>query len=527
MNHNTYENSMRKHSIRAINKSIHSFSDLDSTAFTENILPSQLPLYLQDNPEQDPRNRISTASSLSSSTLKSRSSGMSSLNDWSETSLSQTPSEIALENLATPRSRTSSARTESSTNFAFSTQWPSTYVLDRTSLAFERRDSIETAVNSPLLPQEERKSTLDSEVAELTKEVDNIKHISPINFNSSPTSLFSITPTTPIMTRSKSSTSTSSRSSSKFTPNSKISFEKSIKRWSNVIGPISDQELLQHISPSQARTPAEANLYCDIIHRRLEINHYLKCKPGEFVDRSCSLCGNSDETIEHALFDCRVIRNFWSLFGKLSSQIIGSLNSLGLKAAVSSKSGESTDFITLRDVIFFFPEIRPKISYDDIHTLSVLHSVALWSIWGARQCTYDYSMAWKIFCSRLQSRICLEYSEACALNEKINTPRKLIRSVTDPGRFSSKKSEDETSPAVRTLTPGLRQLKPHNQISDNESLEDAFNKLSVGFSTSLPPSLDSPAMKAFRKRWCQNQEVVVISTVGGVSFPFTNDITSI
>ncbi|KAJ1557909.1 hypothetical protein HK096_004640, partial [Nowakowskiella sp. JEL0078] len=516
MNPNSLENNQRKHFIRAINKSTNS-SDLDSTAsFTEDLLPSRTSFYSQDNSVHDARNRISTASSLSSGTLvslKSRSSGMSSLNDWSDSSLSRIPSDTALENLGAPRSRTSSARTESSTNFTYSTQWPSTYVLDKNSLAFERRDSIETAVNSPVFSQLERQSTVDSERVQTTN--DNAKYYSTSIYYSPPNIQPSAAPT---VTRSKSATSTISRSNSRPAvnrSNSKAHSEKSIKRWTSIIGHVLDQELLQHIAPSSARTPAEANLYCDIVHRRLEVNHYLKNQPGEFVDRSCLLCGNIDETIEHALFYCQAIRNFWTLFGKLSSQIIPSLNTLGLKATLSSKSGDNTDFISLRDVIFFFPEIRPRISFDDIHTLSVMHSVALWSIWGARQYANDHTMAWKIFCSRLQSRICLEFSEACTLNEKIISPKRLMRSATYSGRFSDAESADESvvSPTVKTWSTGLRSSasKPSSQYAENESLEDVFSKLAVGFSTTLPHSLDSPAMKGFRKRWCQNQEVIQIS----------------
>lgn len=49
------------------------------------------------------------------------------------------------------------------------------------------------------------------------------------------------------------------------------------------------------------------------------------------------------------------------------------------------------DQITLRDVVGFFPEWRKGMSEDTLYTVTVLHSVALWCLWG--ECL-DFDLLW-------------------------------------------------------------------------------------------------------------------------------------
>ncbi|KAJ3078262.1 hypothetical protein HK102_004614 [Quaeritorhiza haematococci] len=172
-------------------------------------------------------------------------------------------------------------------------------------------------------------------------------------------------------------------------------------RWAALCGPVSWPDLWEHVA-SSSRTPFEQQLFWKILHRRLPVNHYLKDKAG--VDRSCPRCSPKDsETIEHVLFQCRLAKAFWNRFHELLQSLLEHHN---------------VPTITLRDVVYFFPDLRPSMNEDELHVMNVLHSVALWSLWGARSCSSDSDqLVWTFFRSRLQARVFLEYTSSSMSND--------------------------------------------------------------------------------------------------------------
>ncbi|KAI8800326.1 hypothetical protein BJ742DRAFT_85386 [Cladochytrium replicatum] len=187
--------------------------------------------------------------------------------------------------------------------------------------------------------------------------------------------------------------------------------ENSLRRWSSALNApkVTWNELYPHYA-SPARTPNEAKLYWKVIHRRLQVNHYLKPKSETATaqeaaaERACKRCRlKQEETIEHALFDCPSSRHFWANLSAFLPIMFPGFGGEGYR-------------ITLADAVFFFPNLRTRMNRNDLHALTVIHSVALWALWGSRGAgtggASPVNMAWTFFLSRIQARISLEFEAA-------------------------------------------------------------------------------------------------------------------
>ncbi|KAJ3314150.1 hypothetical protein HDV04_000922 [Boothiomyces sp. JEL0838] len=207
-------------------------------------------------------------------------------------------------------------------------------------------------------------------------------------------------------------------------------------RWMQKLGELDWQSFFPHVA-SPSRTPIEQQLYWKLLHRRLPVNAYLKTK-GNFVpNRGCVVCGEQVETIEHVFFECPNVQTFWKTFR------------LYMMKFLQMTEAELPEF-TLRDTIFFFPELCKTLVPEELHVLTVCHSVALWAIWSMRSSANADVLLWPCFLSRLEARVFLEYENICkngnisADKESINTfasrwcnDKSLVKLTTDGIIFSS------------------------------------------------------------------------------------------
>ncbi|KAJ3121005.1 hypothetical protein HK098_004068 [Nowakowskiella sp. JEL0407] len=156
-----------------------------------------------------------------------------------------------------------------------------------------------------------------------------------------------------------------------------------MKRWKSIFSStnsfsIEEQDIEEWdsvwCSLKYPRSPLESRLYQNILVRRLPVNHYVpKNIVNADVSRRCafSSCSHSDETIEHHLCECVVAKIFWRNIAEMIPVV------LGLPATFELDIG-------LRDIVLFFPDLTVNLDDDQIHALTVIHSVALWVLWGAR-----------------------------------------------------------------------------------------------------------------------------------------------
>lgn len=138
-----------------------------------------------------------------------------------------------------------------------------------------------------------------------------------------------------------------------------------LKRWVALLGHIDFELLLKHAT-SISRTPLESQTFVKLLLRRLPVNHYTKNK--EPRAKECKRCGFQDETISHAIYECRQSSIFWSQVHKVLQELL------------KQEIGE----ISLKDVVYFFPSLRRKLTRDQLHVLNVVHSVALYVLWSSR-----------------------------------------------------------------------------------------------------------------------------------------------
>jgi hypothetical protein len=138
-----------------------------------------------------------------------------------------------------------------------------------------------------------------------------------------------------------------------------------LKRWNLLLGGIDIELLLKHAT-SISRTPLESQTFVKLLYRRLPVSHYTKSKA---VDaKTCRRCGFVDETISHAIFECPQSSVFWTQIRVCLQQLL-QIN---------------IDEISLRDVVYFFPNLRMRLGRDQLHVLNVVHSVALYVLWSSR-----------------------------------------------------------------------------------------------------------------------------------------------
>ncbi|KAJ3228374.1 hypothetical protein HK099_002879 [Clydaea vesicula] len=179
------------------------------------------------------------------------------------------------------------------------------------------------------------------------------------------------------------------------------------KKWFTLLGE-TDFDILSLYAVSKARTTMESQIYLKLLHRRLPVNHYHK------ETKVCGTCKVSDETIRHAIFECKSSLEFWNKI----SQIIPTI--LNLNKEQKSFFQE----VSLADVVYLFPKLRPLLNKDQLHVLNVIHSVALWTIWRSRTNNYycnkmGIDLNWESFTMRLKVRVELEY-QALLTAENLN-----------------------------------------------------------------------------------------------------------
>ncbi|KAJ3123924.1 hypothetical protein HK098_001569 [Nowakowskiella sp. JEL0407] len=502
-----------------------------------------------DNMEER-KNRISDSnfSTGSSLTLGSRFSTASTIQSpsWSvsDTMNSKRSSDMDF----TPRSRTNSGQIS---EHSYSTQFPSSYVFN------QRRGSDTTSVfsyttarSSAYYSDEQHPPNRNSSIGYSSQYYDRITNYDDANLNSntesshefdalrrkgygenpkmsltrSQSAKFSSHNKAPSPTPSNSSGKTSK--TAEFSPDSTFTIH-ALKRWSNSIGPINAVDLSPYVC-NRIRTLSESKLYLNVLHRRLEVNYYLKDKTLTSKKRFCDRCVNELETIEHALYECVYARKFWANFGRLMGNIIQSLDPSDYKPTFSSITNERTDFVTLRDVVFFFPEIRKKLTENEIHILLVMHSVALWAIWGARGNTGN-GTAWGYFTSRLKARITLEYSSALEGGTS-GTVTPSSESNASVNEFPFPTQNPQASSSRSSLTMKHRNYSqpslsiatvPTNAPFDMKSLEDILDGKAPG--KSMQNEQNAAAIQQFKTRWCTNSEIVDINSFGQLVFPYFDE----
>ncbi|KAJ3224678.1 hypothetical protein HK099_008063 [Clydaea vesicula] len=173
------------------------------------------------------------------------------------------------------------------------------------------------------------------------------------------------------------------------------------KKWSDILGPADFNTLISHAF-SKPRTPMETQIYIKLLYRRLPVNHYSK------GIKKCLRCGYNDETIEHAIFECKESFEYWNNVNNLIYSIL-SPNVLTAKP------------VKLMDVIYFFPEIRKILNIRQLHVLSVIHSNALFALWSSRSNTFQsdvlgINLYWKTFCMRLKANLEVHHTLAVKID---------------------------------------------------------------------------------------------------------------
>ncbi|KAJ3222110.1 hypothetical protein HK099_002689 [Clydaea vesicula] len=243
----------------------------------------------------------------------------------------------------------------------------------------------------PTSPSANSTDILEKQQKDLQRRLEYISHmttLSPLN--------------QPILT----SKSSIKRSSSKKGKNKNL--DPAISRWKSILGPVNWDGILKTLH-STSRTHLESEFYSKILYRKLPVNHYIRVtSPDHEITHNCQRClEEQDETIEHFLCLCGNAQKFWTIIGNFISKI--------LDIKVDEIFEDETK---LRDVVYFFPKLRENFDFDEdqLTVLTVVHSTALWGLWGARSHkdpvkVSNVNIAWNYFESRLQARLSLFPSE--------------------------------------------------------------------------------------------------------------------
>ncbi|KAH9272556.1 hypothetical protein BASA83_005056 [Batrachochytrium salamandrivorans] len=307
-----------------------------------------------------------------------------------------------------------------------------------------------------------------------------------------------------------------------------------------------------------ARTPFESQLYWKLLARRLPVNQYLRshkpsppppytalpCTPPPLsvnssldststasarihpplpplpVFRGCSRCTADLESIEHVFFDCPPAQAFWAAFRLHFGAIVG-------------MSTAELPPITLCDVILFFPDMRPVLCAEELHVLQVMHSVALWSLWGARTLPPSETLLWQSFTNRLQARISIEYDAAVASQGESDAESLLgIRSRNSYAySLVSAGSQDDSlnthTSSVSPATPSshhagsgfpIRDQRRFRNASANSSLTLIHESYATTPISSVTPSTPTASVGGFISTWCSNTISSISVTPEGLKF---------
>lgn len=259
-----------------------------------------------------------------------------------------------------------------------------------------------------------------------------------------------------------------------------------LKRWVTLLGPIDFDNLLQHAT-SISRTPLESQTFVKLLYRRLPVNHYTKSQLSDA--KACKRCGFEDETISHAVFECRQSFVFWTQVHKCLQRLLAI----------------EIDEISLKDVIYFFPALRKALSREQLHVLNVVHSVALYNLWSSRyllisnyrSMSYEYDrhgvdLNRETFNMRLSARIEIEYYESVRLDSPMISPT--------PSESLSSGNSSHYLYSVDNVVKSPSQLHSATDSGCQLSSEDPEEEKQIGIEE-----------KSFLSRWCSSNVVSVTS----------------
>ncbi|EGF80401.1 hypothetical protein BATDEDRAFT_24946 [Batrachochytrium dendrobatidis JAM81] len=304
-------------------------------------------------------------------------------------------------------------------------------------------------------------------------------------------------------------------------------------RWTNTLGtPISWSALFSFVDHA-SRTPFESQLYWKLLARRLPVNQYLRTikQPAaspelekseqSVIFRGCSRCDSELESIEHVFFECPPVRAFWSRFRILFGAIV-------------SMSGLELPEITLCDVVLFFPDLRSALCAEELHVLQVMHSVALWSLWGARTMPAGNHMLWQSFTNRLQARISVEYDAALLSRTEADAFSASLLGNSLRGSYTyslgSTELQDDsssTTPSVVSLQSSgcnaahssLRDLRRYRVSSANSALTTTYEpNTSTHSATSNIACTPVNTVAGFISTWCSGTYSTISVTPQGLHF---------
>ncbi|KAI9209004.1 uncharacterized protein BJ171DRAFT_173075 [Polychytrium aggregatum] len=173
---------------------------------------------------------------------------------------------------------------------------------------------------------------------------------------------------------------------------------QALAKWASVCGAFSVSDINAVLS-HKSRTPNENDLYIKLLNRRLPVNQYRKFSHDAAIQdnvnsHTCPRCKTEVESLVHFLFECKVASAFWKRFNRALS--------LALNVELPS--------MRLRDIVFMFPELSMIVTDAQLHVLVVMHSVAVWTLWGSR--SYPVGSEWRFFLHRLQARIDVEHGQS-------------------------------------------------------------------------------------------------------------------
>ncbi|KAL3897807.1 MAG: hypothetical protein SGCHY_003170, partial [Lobulomycetales sp.] len=271
-----------------------------------------------------------------------------------------------------------------------------------------------------------------------------------------------------------------------------------LKRWVALLGHIDFELLLKHAT-SISRTPLESQTFVKLLLRRLPVNHYTKNK--EPRAKECKRCGFQDETISHAIYECRQSSIFWSQVHKVLQELL------------KQEIGE----ISLKDVVYFFPSLRRKLTRDQLHVLNVVHSVALYVLWSSRTIRYEYEkhgidLNWETFTMRLRARIEIEHSESVRIDNTQLSPISSSNANNDNSRASL---EEQPSPASASLfvfsSRDQQQSRMDSAFDENFPFSRSDEKIPLHMTSSA-----GSEERSFLSRWSSSSALTIDRTEDGL-----------
>eukprot|EP00842_Homolaphlyctis_polyrhiza_P005656 jgi/Hompol1/6091/HPOL_000351-RA len=284
-------------------------------------------------------------------------------------------------------------------------------------------------------------------------------------------------------------------------------------RWTKALGPLAWPQFFALLE-LPARTTLEVQLYWKLLARRLPVNQYYKQETGQF--RGCTRCNAPLESIEHVFFECPAVPDFWVAFRALFGAIVG-------------MSAMELPLVSLRDVIFFFPELRASLCPEEVHALQVMHSVAIWVLWGARSLQPSASLIWSSFVNRLQARLAIEYEAAVAFDAENDRASYAFSAVSTA--FDDQTNSPTTPTSSTVSSESLNGFNRRRRGSSSNVPLSAIREFTgqtplyptpgspvPGYLPTLPPSSPVSTVRGFVTTWCSSTSSPIMVTPSGLKF---------